>query len=499
MQVFRRKMKVILIDPPFERLMGIYNPFFPLGLGYLAAVCKAGGVDVQIYRADIPSRGEKIKQEKNITSLQLHHNYRQALEDENNFVWDEIRGRIMSFRPDLVGIQVMTPKLGSAKMVSRITKRISKDILVVWGGPHPTLDPAGCLSDENVDILVRQEGEETIKQLILCFQRGAGREGINGISFRENGSIRHNPPQPLISDLDSIPFPSRESLLKKELFYPEDFGDILISRGCPFCCAFCSSSGLWTRKVRRRSVENIIAEIRSIKKEFKTRIYKFHDDSFTLDRGLTISLCRAIIKEKLDIGWFCDTRLDLIDSELLSLMKKAGCLGINVGIESGSEKILKYISKGIGINAIKRGVALLNKSRLDWHAYFMIGFPPETEADLKETVKLIKEIRPPAIVLSIFTPYPETDIFRELTENRAISTDIDWSKYSHHSPENAFIFGMDKDRFRAYVEEIACLVDRINHSPLSMVRKAMNRSDFYYRHPGALIKTAFTYLKRMRD
>jgi len=489
-------MRILLIEPPFQRLKGIYQIFFPLGLGYIAGTLRREGHTVAIYKTDIPAQGERLKQEKNLTLLKEHRTYRSALADRSHFVWGEIKEYLKQTKPDIVGISVMSAKLGSAQKVSEIVKEWNKECVVVWGGVHSTDDPDRSLRCPDVDIVVRSEGEATIAELVKAMEEGRDLRSVEGISFKSDTGTVHTPERALIGDLDAIPFPYREGMMKREMLKPDDFGDIITSRGCPFNCSFCNTSSIWHKKVRRRSVDNIIREIEDTKLRFGTKTFRFTDDSFTLDRNFVTTFCRRLKEKKLDIGWFCDTRVDIIDEALLSTIKEAGCLGVNIGIESGSEKILRYIKKGITLKQIAAATELLQRSGIDWNAYFLVGFPPETEEDLKKTFALMKKIKATTVTLSIFTPYPRTAIFQELKEKGVITADFDYTRYSHQSPENMFVQEIDKDLFGRYVVRMAKLADAINHDIFRMIKKFFKRSSFYCKHPYLFLKKVLFFIKR---
>jgi anaerobic magnesium-protoporphyrin IX monomethyl ester cyclase len=486
-------MRILLINPPFQRLKGLRAVYFPLGLGYLAARLREAGFEVGIHNAEIP--GEKLPGNEDVTlSLQQHHKYVEALEDSDHYVWGEMRDTLARFDPDVVGISVMTAKYGSALKVSSLCKCFKKDIRVIWGGPHPTIQAREVLKNNEVDFAVVGEGDETLSELCQSL-RGNGRsfEEIRGLAFRKNGETIVNPPRPLISDLDTLLPPARDLCLHPELYSLESWGNLITSRGCPFECAFCSARSTWGRRVRLRSAENVVAEIRDICHRYKTREIWFWDDSFTVNRSNVLELCHKIVEQRLDISWGCTTRVDTVDDELLDMMRKSGCQMIEFGIESGSERMLKLMKKNITLNQVREAVSLVKKHGIDWKAFFMVGVPGETRIDIEQTKRLMEELDPRGIVLSVFTPYPGSELYDTAVKAGLVPAKPDWSRFSHQSPENCLVDGISREEFRATVSDLARLIDRHNHDLGKACRYLKVRFRFFLRHPRSFFGKAISY------
>jgi len=392
--------KVLLISPPWYRIFGGSSFASPLGLCYIAAVLEEHGYDVVIYNADFKNNLELIS-DREITAR--YDEYLRILKNINHPLWKEIQ-RVISYQsPDIVGISVTTAKYGSALNISHLVKIFDPKIPVVWGGVHPTILPEETIKNKDVDIVVRGEGEYTFLDLIENIDN---LNDVLGITYKENDKIIHNPNRPLIQNLDELPFPARHLLLEKENYPPEAFGNIFASRGCPYNCIFCASHKVWTRKVRYRSPENVVDEIKYIQKTFKTHHFRFEDDSFTINKKWVYEICNLLIKEKLNIQWTTETRADIVTDDLIKKMKLAGCKNITIGVESGNEKILKKIKKGITIEQIKNANKILKQNGVGLSAFFMIGFPWETKREINNTISLMKELDPSIAVFSVATPYP---------------------------------------------------------------------------------------------
>ena len=490
-------MKILLINPPFNRLKGLKLSCYPLGLGYLGASLKEAGFEVKLYQAENPQEKlvRPLLSNKNQLLLDMYQNYQDALNDTEHFVWDEIAGVIESEKPEVVGISCMTPHFASALQVARITKEVFTDSKVILGGQHPTLLPDKVIINKNIDFVIRGEGERTIVELCrVLAQNDDHFERIDGLSFKtKNGMVHHNKNRALIQNLDEFVFPLRTDLVFPKAFLPPDLGTVITSRGCPFECTFCSAKSMWTRMVRFRTIENIIKELRQLVDNHNLKEMFFWDDTLTANRKHITGLCKKIIDEKLGINWGCNTRIDLIDDELLELMKEAGCSRIDFGIESGSEPILQQIKKGINLKQINRGLRLINDKNIFPTAFFMIGLPDETEEDIQKTFQLMQNIDA-TVNCSIFTPYPGTELFKQMEHLKMVPANMDWSEISHHSPNNYFSRYIDKKRYLELMEMGAKIVDEHNNHFRFKYKYLKNNLGFYFKNPRFLIYKVRKYI-----
>ena len=305
--------KILLINPPFYRLMNSHFNGLSLGLGYIASVLKNDGHEVGIYNSDYLNENHYANQTEIFES---YDGYKNTLNDLEHPIWHEIRNVIDDFSPDVVGITALTGTYKSAENIAKITKDIDSDIMVVVGGVHPTLLPDETIKSKYFDFVVRGEGEQTFLELINEIKK----EDILGLTYRDNaGNIIHNASREYIKDLDTLPFPARGLYLNET--EGMDYGYIMTGRGCPFECTYCASKKIWNRKTRFRSEQNVIEEIKHVYNTFGTKSFYFIDDTFTLNQNRAKRICRMIIDEGLDIEWICDTRIDTLDEDLLQLMK----------------------------------------------------------------------------------------------------------------------------------------------------------------------------------
>ena len=429
----KRFKKVLLINPPFIRLFGAGAPprgvKAPLGLCYIAGVLNDHGFDVRVYNTDF------IKNPRVLSSKDITAGYNTYLNSLNNLdlpVWREIYERINDYSPDIVGITAMTSLFNSALNVAQLVKSLDSEIPVVLGGVHPTILPQETIKNTKVDIVVRGEGEYTFLDILKNFNN---LNEVLGITYKENGQIINNPARPLIQNLDELPFPAKHLIFEHEKYPPEAFGNIFASRGCPFHCIFCASHKIWTRKVRYRSPENVIEEIIHVKKNFNTTLFRFEDDSFTLKKKWIYELCDVLLKEKLKIKWVAETRADVVDDRLIKTMKSAGCKMLDIGVESGSEKTLKIIKKGVTLEQIRNAFNIIKSNKILTNAFFIIGFPWESKKEIEMTTVFMKELNPFHSFFSISTPYPGTELFDIYKNESLLPENIDWAKFFHQSDD----------------------------------------------------------------
>ncbi len=483
--------KILLINPPWLKLFGEGSFCSPLGLCYIAAVLEKQGYAVSIYDADHTAKAQFYSPVKKTAN---YGNYLSTLRDINSPIWKNIGLAISEQSPDIVGVSVTTPTHSSALNISRLVKSFNADIPVVWGGAHPTILPDETIKNKDVNIVVRGEGEYTFLDLIKNFSR---LDKVLGITYRQDGGIIHNPSRPLIEDLNGLPFPAKHLILQKGNYYPEWFGNIFASRGCPYSCIFCASHQIWTRRVRHRSAENVVNEIRYIKKEFKTNQFVFYDDSFTLDQNFMENICDVFIKEKLNIIWTCSTRANLINDKLIRKMKHAGCEHILIGIESGDEETLKKIKKCLTIEHIKNAVRVLKRNRMQFSGFFMIGFPWETKRHIDNTISLMKKLNPRSATFSVAAPYPKTELYDICASEGLIPQVPDWDKFFQQSPEMYLSKNLTKEETSRIIRETAKIFEEYNKNkwrktlfknPLYVLKRILSGKYYRLRDLWALLR-----------
>ena len=416
--------KILLINPPFYRLMGSHFNGMNLGLSYIASILAHNGYNVAIYNADYLDNDEYLNQRQIFNNYDY---YKVVLDDLNNPLWEEIELKIRDSQPDIIGLTMLTANYRVDKIIAGIAKKINKDIKIIIGGTHATIDPDNTLKNDEFDYLVRGEGELTFLELV----QGRNEKSIKGLSYKQNNKIIQNEKRPFIKDLNSLPFPSRDLFINGTNYM--DYGNIITGRGCPYTCVFCASQKIWERKVRFRSPQNVIEELKDLKNRFNPPMIYFIDDTFTLIKDRAKNICRKIIEEKINIPWKCDTRVDRLDYELVHLMKEAGCIRIKIGVETGSDNIQNKIKKKLTLDKIREGVKIIKSVGLPLTAYLMAGFPGETNQDVKNTIEFAKEIDADYYSLSIVAPYLGTEIYDDFIKSGNPIDKEHWEYFYHQS------------------------------------------------------------------
>jgi len=404
-------MKVLLIQPSISS--SIKRVFIPVGLAYLGSTLEEAGHKVKILYT---------------------FNSKKGIIDFKN--------ELDKYDPDVVGISSTTIDIHVCLQLVNITKEQNPNCLTVLGGAHPTVCGKEILNqNHNVDVIVRGEGEVTLKEL-LEKKNKKDFVSVKGISFRFNKKIIENPERKNIEDLDSLPFPAYHLLPMKEyinwrkLFNVIEFGktgssyaSITSSRGCPFNCTFCSSRRMWGNKWRIRSPENVIEELKILRYKYKKKYIYFIDDTATIDKKRMSKICQLIRKEDIDISWECSTRVDLFDKNLAKELKKSGCVNIYLGLESGVQETLDFVCKGIKVEDSIRAVKIAKDAGLTIESNFIIGVPGETKEKINKTISFVKKIDIEYPSFTILTPYPGTKIYEYAEKNNLLLTK-DWSKYN---------------------------------------------------------------------
>lgn len=468
-------MKILFIDPPWYSLQGMSTAPLPLGLGYLASYLKKYGHKCRILSGEI-GIGKSVRHQKVVLN--------EGEDSLNNLkkskIWKVFLGKlaflIKTFNPEIIALGVPSVKFPISLEIVNFVKKNHHNVRVIFGGPHPTILPEETVKSVGVDFVVRGEGEETIKELVEAIEKGRKSfDDIKGVSFMKGGKVKHNKDRPGIANLDDLPFPDWDLLYEHEKLHRSYFGTIIGSRGCPYQCIFCASKRIWGLNVRYRSPENIIQEIKDRTEKYGVNLFNFNDDSFTIRKDYVMRFCDMLIKEGIKIEWKCDTRVNLIDYELLKKMKEAGCIKISLGIECGNDKMLKYVKKGITTGQVEKAFNIARKLGIETMAYFMMGFPDETRKDIKDSIELMKKINPSHSCWSIATPYPGTELYEICEKEGMIKKEIDWGKFHHHSSEMGFSKNIPRHELVGIAKKIEGVTFRM-------------KIIYYLTHPKRLLK-----------
>lgn len=395
-------MKVSLIYPQVLNLT-----FPPLGVLYIASVLKKDNHEVMVSIVD----NKNMKEELN---------------------------RIEKFRPSVVGISIVSPtQMDLSGTLMKGLKPLLKDAYFVCGGTAATVFYEFILNNFHVDAIVKGEGEEAIRELIGKIADKADISGVRGIVYKVNGRVITNPDRGIVHNLDEIPFPARELIDFEKYLRPPGLlrgmwikrsTAVMTSRGCPAHCIYCSSNLIFGRTPRRRSVDNVISEIKHLIERYRVEAVWFSDDTFTLQKTWVMDFTRKLREERIDIKWGCQARVDTVDQEMLEEMKRTGCLQVDLGVESGSPDVLKALKKGSNPQMIEAAFRMIRKVGIRALATFMVGNPQEKHADIEMTSQLARRINSDFTIFFFTTAYPGTELFEMAKRNNWLKN-TDYSRW----------------------------------------------------------------------
>ncbi len=390
-------MKITLVWPNIEEKASALYP--PLGLGYLASSLKAAG-----YKPDLI-----------------------------DLTFDSQRNKL-PLDSDFYGISCTTAIYKNGLEVAAKVKETNPDVPIVFGGPHPTVLPDVTIKNPLVDIIAVSEAEETIVELANNIERGLPLDDVKGIVFKDkNGTPVKTTPRPPIQNLDVLPFPAQEMFPLKEYFKRRNLRELSImsARGCPNNCTFCQPTlkMIFGPNLRYRSPKNMVDEIEQMVDTHNLDMVVFSDDTFTMNIPRTMEITDLMIKRGIDVLWRCQTRVTAT-KEVLTQMKKAGCVGVAFGVESGSQMILNNIQKGTNLDLIKQAFRYCHEVGLLTHSYTMVGNWGETKETVEATKELLKELKPFNMNVSIMTPYPGTHVY-DFAKPQNLLLSEEWDNYDH--------------------------------------------------------------------
>lgn len=344
----------------------------------------------------------------------------------------EIIQAVMASHPDFIGIYSTTFGWPKAKKTAEYVKSLFPGAFIAVGGPYPIALQEKCLEECMwIDFVVTGEGEISAVNLVNALASGKPLDTVQGIAYREENNILKNEPQPLINDLDSLPFPARELLGEADSYIPapatykrKPVAVIMTSRGCNRKCIYCFQIDKSRKSgIRYRSVENVLAEIEQCLAQGYREI-KFIDETFAGDYGRAMQLAQEIKQRKLDFTWFASACVNQVDEPLLKAFREAGCWAMLMGAESGVQKNLNTIRKGITLTQIRNAVRTAQKVGIKVFTPFIFGLPGETYEDALETIRFACDLNPDVANFHSLTPFPGTELYENLEAYGTISADL---------------------------------------------------------------------------
>lgn len=459
-------MKVLLVVPyskcTTRDALDLVSP--PLGVAYIASyIRKFGNHDVRIHDdLLLRSNGDRLIR---------------VMED---------------FSPDVVGISGQsTPSVYDVYHTAKVTKRFNPNTLVIVGGAHVTFEDRQVLSDcPEIDAVIRGEGEITTERLLEEYARNSDFASVPGITLRKGSSLVRNPDAPFIQDLDSLPYPAYDLLdLPKYFVAGTRIGTMITSRGCPFNCIFCSSSRIVGKTWRGRTPENVIGEVQLLEEKYKVNGIEFLDDLFTFDCNRVRGICRLLEENGSNVIWTCSTRADILSKhpEMAGWLRSGGCDTLYIGAESGSQRVLNLIRKGIRLDQVIKSVRIAKEAGLRVILSFVIGIPHETKREVEATISLACKLDPDFAQFTVCTPYPGTPLYDEAKQNGWLSS-TNWKEYSVLSPVMD-LPELPKNTLRRYISKAYF---RFYLRPSFLWRKFKERNIFLLKKT---VRSVMSYLK----
>jgi anaerobic magnesium-protoporphyrin IX monomethyl ester cyclase len=331
---------------------------------------------------------------------------------------DEILDVVAAERPDLLYVAAGTSTLWRDLAFLARAKAASPGTVTAVMGTHVSARPDDGFAGPGADFLVRGEPEATCADLARAVRGDVACNDVAGLSWRDGSRVVHNPLRPLIAELDALPHPARRFFRPYHYDPPfmrhGRFDIIITSRGCPYPCNYCSTGAYYGRKIRFRSNEDVLAELREMVEGEGVRQVGFWDDTFTIGKRRVVELCDLIAASGLDFSWMCMSRVDTVDDEVLAALKRGGCYLVIYGVESGSQRVLDRMGKMTTVEQARQAFEATARAGLEAAAFFMFGNLGEREEDMRATVDLAKELPASFASFNVATPYPGTAFYDEV-------------------------------------------------------------------------------------
>lgn len=447
---------IVFVNPPvsmeerYGKLSAGANYLPPLGLCHLAAIVREKGFDTRII---------------DCVALQLYY--------------EDSVDKILRDKPKIVGITASTISIYNAAKIAELIKAKDRSVVTIIGGPHVTSSPEETMKKfPQFDLAVIGEGEITIIDLLEKYYQGCNLDEVDGIVFRRDNGLKFTNQRAAIKNLDLLPMPAWDLLPYLPKFYRSSSQNIktmpstslVTSRGCPGQCTFCDRK-VFGNYCRSFSSGYVIKMIETLYFDYGIRDIQIKDDNFTAFRNRLVEVCKILIEKKINISWSCLSRVDNMNPEILSLMKKAGCWQIQYGIESGSQEIIDVYKKAIKLEQVSQTIKWTKEADISPLGLFIIGSPLETEQTMLKTIVFAKSLDLDDFRLHYLTPFPGSELYE--TANKFGTFGNDWKQLCEY---------------------------KVNFIPNGLTREIMEK---YYRRAYLEFycrpKIFFAYLKRMRN
>jgi len=366
------------------------------------------------------------------------------IESEGKNPGEEMEKVIQEYKPDYICFSFTTPLFKECCEYAKFVKEKLPSATLIAGGVHPSIYPEEVLEKSVVDIAVVGEGDFTLPEVVFTNNDLDKLKEVKGIVFKDKeGKITKTPRKQSLKNMDDLPLPAWHLLPIKKYKMPKimtkknPVGTMDTSRGCLAACTYCNKT-IFGRQWNSKSAERVVDELEYMKKCGFGEVH-IYDDMFSTDLDRLKDICDLIVKRGLKLSWKldCGIRLDSVDPELYRKLKKSGCYSIGYGIESGSQKVLDQIIKGLNIKESKKAVKWAKDAGVETVGFFMFGLPEETEETMKETIQLAKDLDLDYAKVTLATPFPGTRFYSEMLSQKRLKSK-DWSAYNFHTPSKVY-------------------------------------------------------------
>ncbi len=429
-------MRVLLVNPAMNmkalgKFQGLLEPMPVIGLAYIAGVLQEDGHEVKAI-------------------------------DQFTYGWgvEKVIDEIKEFRPDVLGIGMLTPSTPVALEVANQAKAALPHLHIMVGNVHADIFYREILTTSAVDFVVHGEGEYTVKELVAALGRGdTDFSGIQGISYidESTGEVTKNAARPVVQDLDALPYPAW-NLFPYTRYGLLPFADVAYpvlsmsgSRGCPYRCEFCSL--LYTgSNYRKRDPIKIVDEYEFLYEKYGIKMVGFVDPIFPLNKKILFKFCEELMRRGLHkkVCWLSETRVDRIDRESLRIMRASGCRRILLGIESGVDLLLENVNKTFTTETTRKAVRMLREEGIDSVGLFMIGLPGETPEMTRQTIDFAKSLDLDFAKFAITVPFPGSQMFEDLRREGRLDRD-DWENWTTFQPDPAKMIFVPREVSNEYL------------------------------------------------
>ena len=420
--------KVLLIDPPFHAFFEYDRWWYSYACVQLAACLREKNIETYVYDSDrYFKKDPQTKQREEMIRRQDW--YFDGLKNNRHYIWEHFRQTLSEISPDVVGVASWTSKLQSTFKILEITKSFNPEIKTCVGGYHATAMPDIFRNHKHIDAVFVGPAEHSLPEWIL-----------NGC--KESLIIA----KPKSIDIKKNPFPDRGALLFPEHYSSTDMGMLMTSRGCPYDCTFCSNKLMTGRIYQNNSVERVCKELRHIIEKYNVDYLNVADANFLVN--IKKSLEMAELFKKFGIPWGTEGRIDIINDELLEKLIDCGCTNLSFGIETGTNRGMKLLQKGITIEQVEHASKILSKYNIKWKCFFIVGFPHETLEDMEKTRSFALSLGASYLSLNSFVPLPGTKIYSTWLSTFENIPYEELSKYNQLNPKATFIKGVSPKAYR---------------------------------------------------